>query len=142
MAAALEHLRSWSPHPPDRPPAFALRLDRAPTAANVIPAPAPHDDPASHPAPAPAPGGGTTIAAAAQAMRAGRLTSRTLVEQSLEAVGRHDARLQAVVHLMAEEALAAAAARDAEAAAGRWRGPLHGIPVTVKDVIDVAGVPT
>jgi aspartyl-tRNA(Asn)/glutamyl-tRNA(Gln) amidotransferase subunit A len=75
-------------------------------------------------------------------MRAGRLTSRTLVEQSLEAVGRHDARLQAVVHLMAEEALAAAAARDAEAAAGRWRGPLHGIPVTVKDVIDVAGVPT
>ena len=48
----------------------------------------------------------------------------------------------AVVHLMDAAALAEAAACDAEAAAGQWRGPLHGIPVTVKDIIDVAGVPT
>ena len=55
---------------------------------------------------------------------------------------KHDAELRAIVHLMDAEALAEADACDAEAAAGAWRGPLHGIPVTVKDIIDVAGVPT
>ena len=82
------------------------------------------------------------VATAAAGLRAGRVTSVELVEESLNAVEKHDADLHAVVHLMGESALADAARLDAEAATGRWRGPLHGIPVTVKDVIDVAGVPT
>jgi len=48
----------------------------------------------------------------------------------------------AVVTLDADRALAAAAALDAELARGQWRGPLHGVAVGVKDLIDVAGLPT
>ena len=83
-----------------------------------------------------------SIVAAAAAVRRGTTTSRRLVEEGLEAVARLDGELHAVVHLMAEEAAAQALALDAELAAGSDRGPLHGIPVTVKDIIDVAGAPT
>jgi Asp-tRNA(Asn)/Glu-tRNA(Gln) amidotransferase A subunit family amidase len=48
----------------------------------------------------------------------------------------------AVVALDADRALAAAAELDVELARGRWRGPLHGVAVGVKDLIDVAGLPT
>jgi len=75
-------------------------------------------------------------------MRAGRLSSCVLVEEALLAVEKFDPDLNAVAHLMAASARAEASERDAEAATGRWRGPLHGIPLTVKDVIDVGGVPT
>ena len=87
-------------------------------------------------------GGGGSVRAAAADLRAGLVTSAQLVEESLLAIDKHDGELMAVVHRMDEAARAEAAACDADAAAGRWRGPLHGIPVTVKDIIDVAGVPT
>jgi aspartyl-tRNA(Asn)/glutamyl-tRNA(Gln) amidotransferase subunit A len=48
----------------------------------------------------------------------------------------------AVITLDAERSLATAAALDAELARGAWRGPLHGVAVGVKDLIDVAGLPT
>ena len=77
------------------------------------------------------------IGAAAAALRAGRVTCAELVEEALLAVEKFDGELNGVAHLMAESARAEAAALDDEAAAGRWRGPLHGIPITVKDIIDV-----
>lgn len=79
---------------------------------------------------------------AARALRAGETTARALVERALDAVDAHDAGLHALAHVDATRARAEADALDAEAARTGWRGPLHGIPITVKDVIDVEGMPT
>ena len=60
----------------------------------------------------------------------------------LERIGRLGTRLNAFVHVADELALAEAERLDGELAAGRDRGPLHGIPIAIKDIIDVAGMPT
>ncbi|MDN3567813.1 amidase [Paeniroseomonas aquatica] len=78
----------------------------------------------------------------AAAMAAGTLTAEALVRRCLARIAAVDGQVQAWVHVLAEEALATARALDAERAAGVVRGPLHGIPIAVKDVIDVAGLPT
>ena len=59
-------------------------------------------------------------------------------------LGRIEARreLNVFITVMAEAALAQAETAEREIASGRYRGPLHGIPVSVKDLIDVAGTPT
>jgi aspartyl-tRNA(Asn)/glutamyl-tRNA(Gln) amidotransferase subunit A len=69
-------------------------------------------------------------------------SSAELVSEALDRIDALDGRLGAFVAVLADEARAEAAARDAEAAAGRVRGPLHGRPVAVKDLIDVAGAVT
>ncbi|MEW6583379.1 MAG: amidase, partial [Actinomycetota bacterium] len=83
------------------------------------------------------------ITAARADIAAGRVSARTLVEEALEAAAAH-ASLGGVVELLPERARAEADARDLEAAAcpEAVRRPLHGVPVTVKDVIDVAGAVT
>jgi aspartyl-tRNA(Asn)/glutamyl-tRNA(Gln) amidotransferase subunit A len=68
--------------------------------------------------------------------------SAELVEESLGSIEVLDGRLGAFVAVLADQARAEAAARDAERAAGRVRGPLHGMPVAVKDLIDGAGAVT
>jgi Asp-tRNA(Asn)/Glu-tRNA(Gln) amidotransferase A subunit family amidase len=73
---------------------------------------------------------------------AGRLTSRRLVDACLARIARHDGRLLACIAVPVEAARAAADAADAERAAGRVRGPLHGIPCGVKDLFDTAGLAT
>ncbi len=79
----------------------------------------------------------------AAAMASGALTAEALVERCLARIAAVDGQVQAWLHIQAEEARAAARALDAERRrAGAVRGPLHGIPVAVKDVIDVAGLPT
>jgi aspartyl-tRNA(Asn)/glutamyl-tRNA(Gln) amidotransferase subunit A len=82
-----------------------------------------------------------TVTDAAAAIRSGDLTARQLVEESLTAA-EASVQLNALAHLDGEGATAAAAERDAEAATGAFRGPLHGIPVTVKDLFVVDGMPT
>ena len=69
-------------------------------------------------------------------------SSAELVEEALGCIEALDGRVGAFVAVLADEARAEAAARDAETAAGRVRGPLHGRPVAVKDLIDVAGAVT
>jgi aspartyl-tRNA(Asn)/glutamyl-tRNA(Gln) amidotransferase subunit A len=81
-------------------------------------------------------------AAAAQAIAARELSPVELTTALLDRIGRLDPLLHAFIRLDAEAAMAAARAAEAEIVAGRRRGPLHGIPVGIKDIIDVAGVPT
>jgi aspartyl-tRNA(Asn)/glutamyl-tRNA(Gln) amidotransferase subunit A len=75
----------------------------------------------------------------AKALRSGAITSRDLVEQSLEHAKRLNPVLNCFVSLDEEGARAAARTLDDELKAGVDRGALHGIPVAVKDIIDVAG---
>jgi len=138
VAAALAALARYRPEPAERPPAFDYHLPAAPGVGPMAEAPgalrAPDADGSG--------AGPGTIVWAAGDLQAGRVTSRELVEDALDAVGTHDPSLHAIAHLMASSALTGAAAADAELAGGGRRGPLHGIPITVKDVIHVAGAPT
>jgi aspartyl-tRNA(Asn)/glutamyl-tRNA(Gln) amidotransferase subunit A len=70
------------------------------------------------------------------------ISATELMQAVLDEVDRQQPTLNAFITLRPEEALAAARASDREIAAGRYRGPLHGIPIAVKDNIAVAGWPT
>jgi aspartyl-tRNA(Asn)/glutamyl-tRNA(Gln) amidotransferase subunit A len=83
-----------------------------------------------------------TISGAAEALRAGRLTSSSLVEALQARADRVDPELGIYLSRFDDTAMAAAARADAELAAGRDRGPLHGIPVAVKDIITTEEGPT
>ena len=83
-----------------------------------------------------------TITDAAARLRAGTLKSADLVEESLSAIARFQPSTNAFIRVDAEEARAAAASADRELASGKHRGPLHGIPISIKDLIDIAGQPT
>jgi aspartyl-tRNA(Asn)/glutamyl-tRNA(Gln) amidotransferase subunit A len=65
-----------------------------------------------------------------------------LVEACLERIDRLDGQIKAFVDVFPDEAMTAAIAAEREIAAGRYRGPLHGIPIAIKDLVNVAGVPT
>ena len=75
---------------------------------------------------------------AARAIRAGRLTSETLVAACLERIAARDGELAAWAHVAADASLAQARALDRQPA----RGPLHGVPVGIKDIFDNADMPT
>jgi aspartyl-tRNA(Asn)/glutamyl-tRNA(Gln) amidotransferase subunit A len=74
--------------------------------------------------------------------RDGSLTPLAVTEAALARIDRLEPKLNAFADRMADAALADATRRTAEIAAGNVVGPLHGIPVAIKDIIDVAGVPT
>ena len=75
------------------------------------------------------------------AMAEGRVTSRQLVEQYLQRIGMYEHTLNATIAVN-PKALAEADRLDAERTAGRLRGPLHGIPVALKDNIHTTDMPT
>ncbi len=79
-----------------------------------------------------------SIADAVDAQRRGRLTATALIESARDRAARH-ADLNALASVDWEQALAEAAACDREAAAGSLRGPLHGVPVSIKDLFKVRG---
>lgn len=82
------------------------------------------------------------VGKAAAAINAGALTSAELTAACLARIAATDAELQAWVVVDADGATRQAHDRDADIAAGRPIGPLHGVPVGIKDIIDVAGLPT
>lgn len=83
-----------------------------------------------------------TVHVAAQQVRAGTLTPLALFERSLERIQEVDPLLRAFVAIDEDGVRADAIELTREADAGRVRGPLHGIPIAVKDVVDVRGLPT
>lgn len=82
------------------------------------------------------------VADLARDIRDGALSPVDLVQRYLDRIEAVDGRIEAWREVDAAGALAAAKSLAEEARAGRIRGPLHGIPVGVKDIIDVAGLPT
>ncbi len=76
----------------------------------------------------------------AAAIRAGRLGSRELLDCYLDRIERLDGPVNSVVTLDVERARAQADGADAERARGESRGPLHGLPVTIKDALETAGL--
>jgi aspartyl-tRNA(Asn)/glutamyl-tRNA(Gln) amidotransferase subunit A len=110
---------------PDYLDAGALPPPAAPAAATELP---------------PARPGG--LLAAAAAIRAGETTPTQLTEAALARIAAVDGRLNAFQIVLAEAALADARRAEAELAAGQDRGPLHGVPVAAKDLLDMTGLPT
>jgi len=82
------------------------------------------------------------IARAANAIRAKTLSPLELVEGLLKRIASVDPYLKAYVEVLAEQARASAKESETEIASGRYRGPLHGIPVAIKALYDVKGVKT
>ncbi len=78
----------------------------------------------------------------AGAIRTRRMSPVEVVGGCLDRIGRLDKRLRAFIRLDEEGAMRAAHALQADAAAGRWRGPLHGVPMAFKDLCHLQGLPT
>ena len=83
-----------------------------------------------------------SIAAAARDIAARRLSPVELTKACLARVHALDNRLHAIIHLTEERALAEARAAEAAIMAGTSKGPLHGIPIGLKDIVDTKGIPT
>jgi aspartyl-tRNA(Asn)/glutamyl-tRNA(Gln) amidotransferase subunit A len=83
-----------------------------------------------------------SIDSLARRLRSGNTSATEMVEGCLRRIDADNARLNAYILVMADEARRQAAEADLELAAGVDRGPLHGIPISVKDIFDVAGTVT
>ena len=84
----------------------------------------------------------TPVHVLAERLRSGALSASALMECYLQRIGRHDEKLHAFVAIYADEARAASEAADRAFKAGQRVGPLHGIPIAYKDLIDIEGKTT
>ncbi|MEI6343095.1 MAG: amidase [Verrucomicrobiota bacterium] len=82
------------------------------------------------------------VADLAALLRSRQVTSEELVRLSLQRLHERDRTIRAVVSWCDERAIEAARRADVELRAGRWKGPLHGVPFGAKDLLDVAALPT
>nr|MBO2514516.1 Asp-tRNA(Asn)/Glu-tRNA(Gln) amidotransferase GatCAB subunit A [Gammaproteobacteria bacterium] len=83
-----------------------------------------------------------TLLEASRRIRAGALSPVELTRAYLAAIERLEPRINAFITITGDLALERARALEAELEAGRWRGPLHGVPIALKDNIDTAGIRT
>src|SRR2546423_14111700 len=84
----------------------------------------------------------SSIAEVSGAVRQSRVTSVAVVQACLQKTQELQPTLDAFITVLADEALEDAKRADQEIKAGNWKGPLHGIPVGIKDFFDTAGVKT
>ena len=85
---------------------------------------------------------GLTASRASELLRRNALSSVELVQVYLRRIEEYNPALNAFITVTGEQALASAREMDEERRRGHWRGPLHGIPIALKDLIDTAGVRT
>jgi aspartyl-tRNA(Asn)/glutamyl-tRNA(Gln) amidotransferase subunit A len=83
-----------------------------------------------------------TVAEAAELLRGKKLSPVEYAKALIARIERHDGRLNAFLRFTPDLALEDARRAEAEIARGQWRGPLHGVPYGLKDIIDYAGLPT
>jgi len=83
-----------------------------------------------------------TIAELGRALHARELTASVVTERCLHAIVEQDRSLNAFITVLADESREQARQADAEIAVGRYRGPLHGVPISLKDLIDLEATPT
>ncbi len=83
-----------------------------------------------------------SIAELGAAYRARKLSPVAITRQCLERIAKLDGKLNAFITVLEKQALARAGEAEKELAAGKDLGPLHGVPVALKDLVDMAGVPT
>ena len=83
-----------------------------------------------------------TIAEAARLIESCELSPSKLLDSRLDRISRFDGRLNSFIRVLADDAREEARAADAEIGAGRYKGPLHGIPIGLKDIYETAGVAT
>jgi amidase len=84
----------------------------------------------------------SSFTALSAAIRAGDLSPVLLTELMLDRIARYDHRLHSYAAVTADQALASATVAAAEIAAGQWRGPLHGVPIAVKDIVYTPDMPS
>ena len=83
-----------------------------------------------------------TVAEAAELLRGRKLSPVEYAKALIARVERHDGKLNAFLRFTPDLALEDARRAEAEIARGAWRGPLHGVPYGLKDIVDYAGLPT
>ena len=84
----------------------------------------------------------TTLADLSRSLRSGSITAEEATERCLAQIRELNRSLNAYITVLVDEALEQARDADREIAAGRYRGALHGVPVSLKDIIDLRGAPT
>jgi aspartyl-tRNA(Asn)/glutamyl-tRNA(Gln) amidotransferase subunit A len=84
----------------------------------------------------------TSIESVSQAVRSRRVSPLELTQSCLDRIAEFDSRIHAFISVDANSALEQARLAEAEIAAGEWRGPLQGLPIAIKDLIDIAGMKT
>lgn len=83
----------------------------------------------------------SSLTDAGELVRRGEISSVELTEAVLERIEETEPLVHAYAHVLSDRALAAARRLDAELGAGRHRGPLHGVPIGMKDIVSMRGLP-
>ena len=83
-----------------------------------------------------------TIAEVSTALKAREISAEAITSRCLDRIAERNPSINAFITVLAEQALTQARQADADIALGRYRGPLHGVPLSLKDIIDLRGAPT